>query len=238
MKKLLAAFAVLAVIAAAAVFWLSSNVDGLIKAAIEKYGSEMTQARVSVNAVELRAADGQGFIRGLTIGNPAGFKTAHAFKVGEIEVALDLATIPKDVIVIKKIAIVAPDVIYEKGDTLTNFDAIQRNIAKYLGPSEKTAEKKDGGKKLIVELLTIRGAKAQASAAFMDGKTVTVPLSDITLRDIGKAKGGVTPGELGQAVTGALKQRLSASVSFDSLKKSTGKAVEGASTTVKGLFKK
>lgn len=46
---------------------------------------------------------------------------------------------------------------------MTNFDAIQKHIADYLGP----AGSKDGGKKLIVELLTIRNAKAQASAAFM-----------------------------------------------------------------------
>ena len=46
--------------------------------------------------------------------------------------------------------------------------------------------KKDG-KKLIVEELTIRDARAQASAAFMNGKTVNVPLPDITLKNLGKA---------------------------------------------------
>jgi hypothetical protein len=138
------------------------------------------------------------------------------------------------VILVRHIMIDAPDVIYEKGETMTNFDAIQKNIADYIGPAEK---KKDApGKKLIVEELTITNARAQASAAFMGGKTVSVPLPDISLKNIGKAKGGVTPGELGQEVAGALKAKLGSAVSFDKLMKSTSEALNKAGAAVKGLF--
>jgi hypothetical protein len=233
MKKLAIALLVLAAIAGAGVFWLSGNLDGLIKNAISSYGSAMTQATVSVGAVKITPADGKGTISDLLIGNPPGFKTTHALKVGRIDIEIDIASVPKDVIVIRRIAIHAPDVIYEKGDAMTNFDAIQKNIASYLGPSDS---KKDG-KKLIVEELTIRDAKAQASAAFLAGKTVSVPLPDITLKNLGKAKGGMTPGELGQEVTGALKAKLTGAVSFDRLMKSTGEVLESAGSKVKGLFK-
>jgi len=233
MKKALAVLAVLAAIAGAGAWWLHANLDGLVKAAIQDYGSEMTRAKVRVGSVELRTTDGQGFVRGLVVGNPAGFKTAHAIAVKEIEVAVDLATVTKDVVLVKRIAIAAPDVIYEKGDAMTNFDAIQKNIAAYLGP----AKKDDKPKKLIVEELTIRNARAQASAAFMDGKTVTVPLPDITLRNIGRSKGGVTPGELGQEVVAALKQRLASAISFDRLMKGAGKALQDAGKAIKDLFK-
>jgi hypothetical protein len=233
MKKLAIALLVLAAIAGAGVFWLSGNLDGLIKNAISSYGSAMTQATFSVGAVKITPADGKGTISDLLIGNPPGFKTTHALKVGRIDIEIDIASVPKDVIVIRRIAIHAPDVIYEKGDAMTNFDAIQKNIASYLGPSDS---KKDG-KKLIVEELTIRDAKAQASAAFLAGKTVSVPLPDITLKNLGKAKGGMTPGELGQEVTGALKAKLTGAVSFDRLMKSTGEVLESAGSKVKGLFK-
>lgn len=233
MKKLVAVLLVLAAIAGAAVFWLSGNIDGLLKSAIAGYGSAMTLAKVSVDAVKIAPADGKGTISNLLIGNPAGFKTAHAIKVGRIDVDLDIATVTGDVIVIRRIAINAPDVIYEKGEAMTNFDAIQKNIAGYLGPAGSGKE----GKKLIVEELTIRDARAQASAAFMSGKTVSVPLPDITLRNLGKAKGGITPGELGQELAGALKAKLTGAVSFDRLMKSTGAALDKAGATVKGLFK-
>lgn len=234
-KKFAAALIILATIAAAAMFWLSENVDGLLKTAITTYGGAMTQAQVGVDAVQVAPADGRGTIRNLVIGNPAGFKTSHAIKVAQIDVVIDIASLTRDVVVVRRIAINSPDVVYEKGDSMTNFDAIQKNIATYLGPAE--SPRNDKGKKLIVEELIIREAKAQASAAFMDGKTITVPLPDITLRNLGKAKGGISPGELGQEVAGALKARLTGAISFDRLMKSAGETLDKAGAAVKGLFK-
>lgn len=235
MKKTLLAVAVLLLaLAAGALFWLRGNLDGLIEAAIETQGGAMTQAKVSVDRVEIRPADGTGAIRGLTIGNPQGFATAHALKVAEIEVAIDLASVTGDVVTIRRIAIKAPDIIYEQGETMTNFDALQKNIAARLGPG---GSKKSGGKKLIVEEFTLRGAKAQASAAFMQGQTAAVPLPDIVLRDIGKARGGVTPEELGAEIARILKTRLAAGVSFDALAKGAGGVLDKTGATLKGLFK-
>jgi hypothetical protein len=221
----------------AGVFWLSGNIDSLIVKAIEKYGSAMTQAKVGVGTVKIAPADGKGIIGDLVIGNPPGFKTAHAMKLGRIDVDIDIASVTKDVIVIRRIAIIAPDISYEKGSSMTNFDAIQKNIASYLGPSGNKGNEQKGGKKLIVEELTIRQAKAQASAAFLNGKTVSVALPDITMRNLGKNRGGITPGELGQEVTGALIARLGSAVSFDRLLKSTEGAVGKAGSAVKGLLK-
>lgn len=233
MKKIGAVILFLAVIAGSALYWFSGNIDGLIKDAIQHYGSAMTQASVSVGTVKIAPADGKGAIGSLVIGNPAGFKTAHAITIANIEIDVDLASVAKDVIVIHRIAVIAPDIVYEKGDDMTNFDAIQKNIAAYLGPSDS----KKGGKKLIVEHLTIRDAKAQASAAFMNGKTVSVPLPNITMKDIGRAKGGISPAEFGQEVAGALKVKLSSAVSFDHLMKSAGDGLGKAGSAIKGLFK-
>jgi hypothetical protein len=235
MKKIAISVLVLLLLVGGGVFWLNRNIDGIVKSAIEKYGSEMTGAKVSVAAVEIKPGDGRGVIRGLTVGNPAGFKTSHLMRADEIEVVLDIASITGDVITVKKIGVVAPDIIYEKGDAMTNIEALQKNIADYLGPAEK--KKDTGSKKLIVEELVIAAPKAQASAAFLDGKTVAVKLPTIALKHIGRDKGGVTPGELGNEIAGALKGRLSSAVSFDNLMKSAGKALDGAGNAIKGLFK-
>lgn len=240
-RVLMVVLVVLLALVAGALFWLRGNLDGLIKSAVVHYGHEMTQAKVHLDAVEIRATDGQGVIRGLEIGNPANFKTPHALKVDKIDVVIDVKTLADEVIVIKKIAVIAPDVIYEKGGAATNIEALQKNIADYLGPADAKSgadNGKAGKKKLIVEEFTLREAKAQASAAFMGGKTVTVSLPDITLRDIGRAKGGVSPGELGQEIAAAINQRLSASVHFDKLMDSVGKSLDKAGSTIKGWFGK
>ncbi len=236
MKKVGIALVVFIAVVAGALYWLSNNLDSLVRDAIAKYGSEMTQAKVSVGSVKIDAVNGEGIISDFEIGNPQGFKTPYAFKVKEFTVAIDPATLTGNVITIKKIAIIAPDVIYEKGDSMTNFDAIQKNIAEYLGPSEE-------GKKLIVDEFKLRDAKAQAAAAFMDGKTVDVDLPDLTMRNIGKKEGGITPGELGQRIAGAMKKQLAGAISFDKLGKAAqqageaiGEAAGSAADKIKSLF--
>jgi hypothetical protein len=217
------------------VYWLRGNLDALVAQAIHEYGSAMTQAPVKIGAVKIQTTNGRGTLHGLVIGNPKGFKTPHALTAELVELEVDLATIAQDVVVIPKIAVIAPDVIYEKGEAMTNFDALQKNIAQYLGPQQKPkAGEKE--KKFIVQEFIIRDAKAQASAAFMDGKTVAVPLPDIHLRDLGKAKGGATAGELAQEVTAAVKGKLTGAVSFDKLMKSAGSALDKAGKAIKGLF--
>jgi hypothetical protein len=232
MKKLAISLLVIIAIIGAALFWLSGNLDGLIKGAIADYGSAMTQAKVSVDEARIAPFDGKGSLGNLVIGNPAGFKTPYAMKVGRIEVDIDIASVTKDVILVRRIAVIAPEVNYELGSAMTNFDAIQKNIASYLGSANN---KKKGGKKLIVEELTIRQAKAQASAALLGDKKVSVALPDITLRNLGKARGGLTPGELGQHVASALTAKLAGAVNFEKLLQSGGAAKAGS--TIKGLLK-
>lgn len=228
-KKALAAFAVAVLLILGAMFFVRGSLDGFVKSAIENYGSAMTGASIKVGAVEIRTTDGQTIISNLEVGNPAGFKTSHALKVGRIDMVIDMTTLTSDVIVIRKIDIAAPNVIYEKGEAMTNFDALQKSIISFLGTS-KTEEKDSGGKKFIVEQLLIHDAKA--SASILAGKTVAVPLPDIALNDIGKAKGGVTAGELGQTIANALKQKLTSGFSFDSLTTATGKV----GSAIKGLL--
>jgi hypothetical protein len=224
--------ALVVLLLAGGAWWLHGNLDAIVKRGIAHYGSQMTQAHVAVDAVQIRGTDGSGVVRGLVVGNPAGFRTDHALKVGAIEVAVDIGTLTDPVVVIRRIVIESADVIYEKGDTMTNFDAIQQNIARTLGtPSggggSGSKGKESPGRKLVVDELVIRHARAQAAAPGLGGRTVSATLPDITLRNIGRAQGGVTPAQLGQIVARALSQRLVATLGFDHVVKSLGDRVKG-----------
>lgn len=239
MKRVLMVLLLLVVaLVGGGLYWLRGNLDGLVKQAIVRVGSEIAQVPVGVDAVAIQPADGAGRIGGLRVGNPAGFKAPYLLKVDALELALDLASVAQDVVHIRKIAVLAPDVIYEKGEGQTNLEALQQNIANQIGSRRaEPRHPEGGGKKLIVDELTVRGARAQVAAAFMGGKTVTVNLPDIVLRDIGKAKGGVMPAELGQELARALNQRLAATVSFDRVTSAMGEGLGKAGGAIKGLFK-
>jgi len=233
MKRwIVVAFAVLLLALAGGAWWLYGNLDHIVARGITRYGSQMTAAKVTVEGVQLRGADGIGVVRGLVVGNPSGFRTDHALKVGVIEVQVDVRTLTDPVVVIKRIVIDSPDVIYEKGETLTNFDAIQQNIARSLAdgsssPSGDASASASPQRRLIVEELVVRNAHAQATAPLLMGKTVSATLPDIHLRQLGRAEGGLTPAQLGQIVARAISQRLVASLGFDRVLKSLGDRVKG-----------
>lgn len=226
--------AVLLAVLVAAILWVRGNFDSLVKRAIVHYGSAITQVDVTVSDVEIDTANGRGRIRGLVVGNPRGFRTPYAFKADDIEVVIDVTSLTRDVVVVKKIAVLAPDVIYEQSDKSTNFDAIQKNISDGLGLSQAPP----GGKprKLIVQDFSVRNARAQGSSVHLAGKSLEVELPDIQLHDIGKGQGGVTPAELGQIISTAVTQRLVAAFTWDRLKKSVSNGLEKAGNAIKGFF--
>ncbi len=210
MKKSRIALLMLLVIAVGVIYlWISNPLNGLVKAAMEKYGTEMTQAQVRVGKVDLSPTDGKGSLSGVLLGNPKGFETDHAFKVARIELALEPGSLTDDVILIDKIHIDSPDIIYEKNDSGTNFDVIQRNVQNYVGAGknasrdEKPEDEKEASKKMIIKSLVIRNAKVNYNGL------LDLKLPDIELRNIGKKSGGATSAQVTKVIVAELNKKLS-----------------------------
>ena len=130
-KKLLIAGGILAVILVVAVKYLASNLDSIVKKAITNVGTEMTGVSVDVDNVAIALAEGRGEIGGLVVGNPRGYSGPHAFTLGSIVLAIDAASVNKDVVVIRELTVEAPDIVYDKGTNGSNVEAIQNNIDEY-----------------------------------------------------------------------------------------------------------
>lgn len=210
---------IVAIVIAVIVLW--SSLDGLVQQAVEKYGSQITQANVTLGEVEISPTSGAGALRRLTVGNPAGFKTPNAFKLGEVKIAVDLKTITDTVLLIKEITIVAPEITYEVAANGSNFDALQRNVESYIAAhgGDRESASDDGAndddddeKKLIIERLNVRGARVIVSATALDGKTLSANLPAIELRDIGKQAGGAKPGEIVELILAEIKSQIGQSV--------------------------
>lgn len=232
MKKSRIALLALIVVAAAAVWlWFNNPLNSLVKAAIENYGSEMTRATVRVSKVDLSPTDGKGALSGLSLGNPEGYETDHAFKADRIELALEPASLAEDVILIHRIHIDSPDISYEKNDSGTNFDAIQRNVEKYLGTSKKQADK-DAPKKMIIESLVIRNARVNYNGM------LDLKLPDIELRNIGKKSGGATSAQVTRAIISELNTQLAIALAKTAAIGAVGGVAVGVGMGIKSLFGK
>ena len=80
--------AVVALIIVAVIFVFSS-LDGIVQTAVEKFGTEIVGAKVSLADVEISATSGKGILRGLKVGNPEPFKTDSAFSSPLTKSSLD-----------------------------------------------------------------------------------------------------------------------------------------------------
>ena len=233
MKKLFIGVGVLAVIGVIVVVFFLSNLGSVITKAVEVFGSEVLQTEVSLMETEISPTSGKGTMRGLKVGNPKGFETASAMEFSEVILGLDVATLTKSTVVVNEIVIDAPQFTYELGSDGSNIDAIKKNVDSYIRTGKGSSEKKpsDGGsKKLIIEKLSILNGKANVSAAVLQGKTMSVDLPNIVLEDIGKSKGGATPGEVANKILDALKRNVDGAVkhlSLNQVEEVVGSVVSG-----------
>jgi len=216
---------VLFLVAVGGAWWLFMSIDGLVKQAIEHWGPQITGVSVSVDSVRIQAAEGRGMIRGLAVGNPKGFDAKHALTLGEIHVTIDPASITKDVVVIKELLLVAPSVVYERGQGSDNLTLIQKHVDAWV--AQNAGAKKDGpGRKFVIDSVIIKDGKAHF------GTTISLPMPDLQLRDVGRNSNGATAGEVVKQVWGAIQH----SISILALR--VGSAIkEGASGAVESVKK-
>ena len=212
-KVVLGAILVLLITIGFGVYYLLSNLDSLVKSAIETYGSEATQTSVRVDNVKIVLQDGSGTIRGLTIGNPKGFATPNAFSLGEIATQIDLKSLSEDVPVIEHITIRAPEVFYELNEKgQNNLDKLKSNLQSGASTSSTSSSAKSGGSepKLIIRKLIFSSGNIHARVVPLD-KNYELKLPNIQMNDLG-GKTGATPSQIASQALKVLTDRALAEI--------------------------
>jgi hypothetical protein len=234
-KIIVGAGAIILLVAIAGIV-LVGSLDSIVKAAVEKVGTETTKTNVELDSATINLADAQGSLKGLSVANPAGFSDALAIDIGNISMTLDSSTVTADTIVIKEIRVDNPAISYEMGKDGNNFDVLKKNIQ---GSGQSGAYDSGGNKKLIIENLRINGGKIAVIAEALGGKELSTALPNIHLKDIGKESGGASPAEVAQKVLASITGKVGNAVSglnLDKLK-DVGAAIQeksaGATDKVK-----
>ena len=214
MKKILLIIVLLVVaVIGAALYFVFTNLDAIVKAAIESVGSQTTQTAVRVDKVKITLSDGTGTISGLTIANPKGFEARNAFSLGAIETQIDLNSLTKGPIAIDKVLIHKPQVFYELNkDRQSNLNELYKNIAAASdgGAGAKKPAAKGDEPKLIIRHFQLADATVEANVVPLN-KKLTLKLPTIDLKDVG-GKNGATPSEISKQVLDTITQRAIAAV--------------------------
>ena len=189
------------------------NLDRIVEESVARFGPEITGTPVSLDKSSLKPWNGAGSLSGLTIGNPAEFGDENAFSLGQIEVDVDLSSLSSDVIVIDRIAILEPQVLYLNNGSTDNLRALMANItSRFGGGDEASADKEASTKKIIIDEFVFSGGRVSAGHAVLGDQRLNVNLPDLQLNGIGRESGGATLKEAGQQIFAYLNQAIRSQV--------------------------
>ena len=243
---------VVVVVLLVAVLTLPMTIGPIVKTAASVGGPKALGVPVSVGDVKLNPLAGNLTVLRFKVGNPQGYSDKDAFAVDKVEVGLNMRSLLSDTIVVRKIQIDAPAISFESKDGKSNFDAMMANTKKASEEEkQKTEKEKKPGKKVVIEEFSLNNAKVSYASGITLGKSITVPLPSLVIRDIGKKSGGATAadaltevingilGGLSQAVTGisgaASDLLKGVSGAADGLLKGAGDATKGATDALNGV---
>jgi hypothetical protein len=233
-RNALTVVAVIVIALAGGVYYLGTNLNGLVAGLIEEQGSKATQTPVRVSGVDIRLTDAAASLSGLSVGNPEGFG-GNAIELGDFSVSLDAGTLTSDTIVINDIRVDGARLnVLQKGRS-NNLQALLNNLkALQSGDSSEPAE---GGKKIIIDRFTLAGASASVSIPELE-EMREVELPTIVVRDIGRQSNGATGAQVARQILEPVVQRALSSAAAQSLKDRASETLgEAAGGLLEGLGK-
>ena len=81
MKSILFGLATILVLLVGGFYFVYSNLDEIVRTAIEEYGSQVVGTSVSVSGVSISLTEGKGTIKELRVAEPKGFGSFLPFSV-------------------------------------------------------------------------------------------------------------------------------------------------------------
>jgi hypothetical protein len=254
MKKL---FKILVGIVAVLVIGLvvvSFFLGSIIKKGVETVGPQVAKVKMTMDSASLSLLGGSGTIKGLFIGNPEGYQTESAVKVGRAHLAVSPGSLLSDKVVIRSIQVDAPEITLEGGLKENNLTQIQKNIEAFTGAGAAGQQEQPAGgasKKLQVDELVLTNVKVNVAFKALGGRPMSVTIPDIRLKDLGQGPEGITAGDLAAKVTSqvlgavipAVTKALTdpGEVGAEALKGDTkliGEGADKATKSIGDLFKK
>jgi len=236
-----------------AVSIVALNLDRIVKSGVETYGPQITKVSVTLDEIHIGLTTGSAKVKGLVIGNPDGCKSPEAIRIGTASVGVNSFSILSDKIVVRSIAIDAPEITFEGGLGGNNLSKILDNVngaAQTGGPVvTNSAGQSKPAKKIEVDDFLITGAKVHVILTQLGGKEMTLPLPEIHLTDLGKGSDGLTPTELTRAVlskiltettkaVGSEISNLGLTKGAEQLKQTGQGVINNAGKSIGNLFKK
>lgn len=234
-RNIFVALLAIVVLAAAALYYLTSNLNGIVAGLIEEQGSAATQTSVTVSGVDIKLREASAALSGLSVANPEGFP-GKALELGGFSVKLDAGSLRDDTIVVNDITVDGARInVLQQGGS-NNLQELMSNLQGEA--TEEAPASEGGGKKIIIDQFTLSGASASVSIAELN-ETREVKLPTIVVRDIGRGTNGATSAQIAREILKPIIEKAISSATAASVKEAAGKKIgDAVGGFIKGIGKK
>ena len=207
--------------------------DSILKKGVETVGPQITKTNVKLDSASLSVLSGSGNVKGLFIGNPEGFKSESAIKLGSVKLAVKPKSVFSEKIHVTEVKVEAPEITFEGGvGTQNNLSKLLDNVQSATG-GKGTSQPTDkaSSRKIQVDDFVIRDGKINLSVNIPGiSRSATVPLPEIHLKDLGTGPEGITTADLTAKILREILQQA-----IPAAEKAATDLVKGASEAVKGI---
>ena len=100
----------------------------ILKGSVQTFGSMVMGVPVTVDRIDLKPFSGALAIRNLTVGNPEGYSSPYAFKLGKFDVVLVPSSLFGKKMIIDNLAVEGMELNHETNLLRSNLSDIQNNI--------------------------------------------------------------------------------------------------------------
>jgi uncharacterized protein involved in outer membrane biogenesis len=185
-------------------------------------GSEPMQL-IAFDRLDIAPLEGTVRMTNLQISNPSGFSNSRLVDLEQFKLDLDPDSLQSDIWLIRDIHFDNPHIAYERKIATDNIKALQDEIRKAVSRRERYAEKErapgrdeptedeDAGQKVIIDHLLVEDGWVKAKISALP--SAPIPLPDIELNDMGKAEGGISPGQAASIIGADFYDAIIGSVS-------------------------
>src|SRR4051812_2459369 len=198
----------------------------IVKTGVEKVGPRVTKTSVKLDSANISILSGSGTLKGFVLGNPEGYKTRDAIKVGSIGLSIAPGSVLSEKKHIRSIKVEGAEVTYETDLKGSNLGKLLDNVGGSAEQDKKAPTKKEqtSKTKLQVDEFVITGAKVHVNPSMLGTGTVSLP--EIPLSNLGEGPDGITPAELSQKVLNAILNETTKAVTANAAKLTeAGKAI-------------
>jgi len=206
LKILMIGAVAVALIVAIGVTLVGSNINRIVKAVVQDAGTKVTGTAVALDRADISLRQGMGSLFGLSIANPATYSADNAFELGEVTVDLEITSLGSNEIVLERVVVDGAQVNVEEVDGRTNLQELLDRLQSYAG-AEGTENADADTPRLVIKEFRFTNAKATLTTKRLS-KTVTIPIPELMLTDIGRKGTGVTAAEAGKQILQPLIKKV------------------------------